>query len=131
MTIYQDAALRAEMQAAIQALVPGLRGLQELASITTLSSSARMAITDQIDRRGRRTDLLKAVLSALDALDAAGAALAVDGYPDMPKIQIFGPVFDEIQGHSGDIATAVALFEAENIAAAKLSISLGTPVGKL
>jgi hypothetical protein len=109
-----DSALRAEMQAALDALDPEVRGLQELAAIS-VSSSEKIAVSTQIDVRTRRRDLIHAVLAALDAVVASRAALAADGYPDMPKAVVFGPVFDAIQAQSSDIALAAGLFVSENV----------------
>jgi hypothetical protein len=123
-----DTALRAEMQAALDALEPEVRGLQELKAIA-ISSSARLAVSTQIDIRTRRRNLLGAVVAALDAVVASRASLVADGYPAMQKAAVFGPVFDEIRAQSGDIAVAAGLFVSEDTPTA-ISLDVADAVHK-
>ncbi len=120
-------ALRAEYNAALEILMPQLRGLHDLA-LVSLSADAKTEINAQIVARERRESLIRATLAELDQAVVARTALEADGYPMLPTEEVVGAVFTEMQGERTDLEIALDLFVPE--AAQGISIALGTPASK-
>jgi hypothetical protein len=101
-------ALRAEMQAAVDAVKPEIRGLEDFSSIS--KGSALSAVITELTVRQRRLELLVAILAALDAVVIALDNLYADGYPKFPPNIGTQDVFAEIQAEEADLKLAAELF---------------------
>lgn len=104
-------ALRAEIQAAVDTLVPQVRGLEYFLKISVLPAAVR-AIGDELQVRKRRLDCLDAVLGALDAVISKLNALYADGYPTFKPNDGTQAVFQEIQDEEAALVLAANLFRA-------------------
>lgn len=119
--------LSAELQAALAVVLPQINGLQTLAR-TELTEAARPLVESAITGRSHRRDLIVAALAARDGYIAALDALETDGYPALPKIQILGSVFQELQEDKGEVIAGVGVFEAEaQVAAGTFTFPEATP----
>lgn len=103
--------LRSELNAALEALAPQLRGLADLAASPTISGELQGVVRQQIADRDRRQTLIKAVLAALDNAIEQMKALQADGYPDLPTVPL--AQFAELKAEQADIAAAAAIFTDE------------------
>jgi hypothetical protein len=123
-----DAAYRAELEAALAALEPQLRGLHDLLHVS-ISSQLIAEINHAINEREERKRLIYDVIAALDAIAAADAALMADGYPDLPPAQLDAALFNELQGQEADLDAAIEVFVPPQ-QAATMTIGLGSPEPK-
>jgi hypothetical protein len=114
-------AFRAELLAQIEILEPQIRGFRDMAN-DPFSSETLEFLNRELTDHVRRRDLCLANLTALDALEA-------DGWPDMPKAEVPGNVFAELQGEKNDIAAALSEFEVLPMAS-KIAVGLGDPMAK-
>ncbi len=121
-------ALRAELLAALDVLEPQIGGLRDLAE-ASISEDLRADIGSQILARERRRGLIQAVLGALDQVIAEIEALAADGYPALPGMELPESEYEELQGELGDLLAAIAIFQRPAMAAT-VSIELGEPTDK-
>jgi len=129
MADHPNPALRAELLAALDVVIPQVRGLQDFAK-TSLSDTTLNAVKTQIEVRSRRADLIQKVLNALDAVTVARATLEADGYPALPRAEVFAAIAKEIQEQKDDLAIAAGIFDPQPVAA-DLNINLGSPVSKI
>ena len=121
-----NTALRAEYEAALAALEPQIRGLNDLI-ITPTSADLQTSLQAELDQLKERRTLLNAGIEALDGIAAAQAALAADGYPEVPMAVLAASLLEELGAEVKDIEAAQALFEA---GAEKIEITLGVPADK-
>lgn len=117
-----------QLTAARAVLGPQTHGMRDLAA-TTVSSDLRAKILEVVTAREHRDALLVAALSARDAYIAALTALEVDGYPELPSVQIANSLFAEMQEEQADLMAAIGVF-VEVPRAASIIIGLGAPVAK-
>lgn len=120
--------LRAELLAALGIIEPQIRGLHDLMTVS-ITDELRAAIESEIVSRERRRNLIQAVLDQLDATNAANDALAADGYPALPQVELPPGLFNELRGEETDLDAAVGIFE-ERGPAITVTIDLGTPAEK-
>jgi len=120
--------LRTEITAALAAVFPSIRGMQDLEKVS-LSPEAITSIHEELGDHLRRKDSLVAVLTILDALELALKNLKEDGYPNLPKREVTAEVFTELQVQRDDIDAAIAEF-IERSRAATMTISLGQATKK-
>jgi hypothetical protein len=118
--------LRAELVAALGVLAPQIRGMHDLLNVS-ISPELHAELTDTVQKRERRRDLIQAVLNDLDATVTALTALEDDGYPSLPNIAIVPTQFTELQGQTADLQAAVGVFAQE---ASRLSVGLGAAAEK-
>jgi hypothetical protein len=118
--------LRAELNSALDVLMPQIRGMHDLLAVS-ITTELHAEISDAVAKRERRRDLIQAVLNDLDATQAARAALEDDGYPSLPNVTIVNSQFTELQGEAADLQAAVGVFGQE---ASRLSVGLGAAVDK-
>jgi hypothetical protein len=102
-------ALRAELQAAIDAIIPQIKGLEDL-SRNEFSDQSSAAISNQLQILRRRANLLNDVVTALNAVIERGAELMDDGYPRLPEIHVPDVIISEITTFYNDIKTGVGVF---------------------
>jgi hypothetical protein len=98
-----------QLNAALAALAPTLRGLQDLTGVN-LSADLMAFITAQIAYRQMRETLINAVLAALDAAETAYQNLVADGYPNLPVVAIPGSLLAELNEEIADVSSATAIF---------------------
>ncbi len=104
-------ALRAEIQTAVDALEPIIRGLQDFAKMS-ISPDAIKAINAELVVRQRRLDLLNTLLASMGSVISNLNALYTDGYPTFSPNQGAQAVFQEIQTETADLQLASNLFRA-------------------
>jgi hypothetical protein len=107
-----NVALRAEYQKARDALVPMIRGIDDLDHIS-LSDRAKDFDRQLFEMRKRRAGLLDRAMTAIDNLSVAIRALAQDGYPDVAKVIVPPDVAAEFARQLADIEEAFAQFQIE------------------
>lgn len=117
-----------ELIAARAVIEPQLRGLAILLCPASGSSALHDRLASVNAARHHRDDLLVVALAARDAYIAALDALANDGYPELPGVQLEISLLAEVRSEESDIEAAVAIFEAEMAAA--ITVNLGAPVPK-
>jgi hypothetical protein len=119
--------LRAELEAAKTVIIPTIRGMRDLAGVSTPALSASLSL--QANIRDNRLNLIQRVLDDLNAVVAALTALESDGYPALPTVSLDPGQFSELQLEKTDIEAAIATFTQE-AAASSLAVNLGEPVPK-
>jgi hypothetical protein len=103
-------ALRTELTTARDALAPLIRGLSNLADLSSESSDLHQRIIEMIASCTRRRDLINVVLHRLDQVVDARALLEADGYPGTISISLDAGLHQELEGEVIDIRAALALF---------------------
>ncbi|MES2146706.1 MAG: hypothetical protein V4491_02540 [Pseudomonadota bacterium] len=121
-------ALRAELLAAIDVLDPQIGGLRDLAE-ASISEDLRADIRNQILTRERRRGLIEAVLGVLDQVIVEREALAADGYPVLPPMELPESEYEELQAELAEILAAIAIFQ-QPAPAVTVSVDLGSPADK-
>lgn len=121
--------LREEINKAIAALDPEVRGLDDLTKVS-LSSATLAVVADAKESHRRRRELLNVVIQDLDQLENALTNLTNDGYPALPKSNVDELVFAELQGQLADLQSAIAQFQPAEAKAATLTLALGPPTKK-
>jgi len=114
------AALRVELEAAREVLLPQVQGLVDLKNIPFFTSSAMAEIEQELADHKRRLLLINEGLAALDSLEA-------DGYPEMPLNSVPLPVMNELNAQLAAIEAAIDEFAAD---AVSVIITPGEPVDK-
>lgn len=119
----------AEIQAAIAAIQPAIRGLQD-DTLVSLSDDTKSFVQKNLNAHNRRLDLLYKEATALDNVDRADNALALDGYPNPVILDVPTKVMEELTGQQADYAAAFGEFRVDNTEAVKGTVSLGPLVDK-
>lgn len=109
------AALRLEIAAAIAAIEPQLRGMQDLARVS-LSVEVMGYISRETAVYSQRYALLCKAADALDAIET-------DGYPDIEKAGLPHDLYAELMQERDDLLAAIGAFEGS--AAARVAVDLG------
>lgn len=118
MTSPAAAAFRAEVQAALDTVLPQIRGLQDL-QVASIEPDTKTAVDEELAVNVRRRDLLQTNLAALTKLED-------DGYPATPKKPVPASVYEELLQQKADLEAALAEFEAS--VASSVDIALGDAV---
>lgn len=121
--------LRAELDAALAAIDPQIRGLRDLLELDIASAAVHDTYQAEFDILSQRRTLIAHVLAALDSVVAAMDALEADGYPNIAQVPVDAAIFDEMSGEISDMEAAFKLFAAR-LAASKLAVNLGEPKPK-
>jgi hypothetical protein len=120
-------ALRAEINAALDVVVPQVRGLSDLLR-TSLIAASQYEVERVLGLRRRREHLLNDVIGALDALDRAMESLIADDYPNLPNVDVTGEAISDLAEERADLTSALSVFHLDR--AARLVIHLGDPEPK-
>jgi len=120
--------LRAEIEAALDAIFPQIEGLIDLQGINA-SPEFKTLVTDQLNAHKHRESLLIGVANSLDAVVAARDALGADGYPNTDPVPVDALLFAEMEKQRAEVEAAFALFTA-TAPASRLTVSLGEPAPK-
>jgi hypothetical protein len=102
--------LRAELTAALTAIMPQIHGLADMGAIASLSTASRAQIQAVLTGRQRRRDLIQAVLTALDAVVVAIQNLEADGYPALDPLPVLPDLFTELQEELAALEAALQQF---------------------
>jgi hypothetical protein len=129
MAIETNPALRAELEAALKALEPQIRGGEDFV-IDATTPELKTIATEELARLKNRRALLQNAIAADDNYKAQLAALEADNYPDTPKTSVPGPVFDEIKSETSDYKAFVDRFEAVPVATGGKISAPGSPQPK-
>lgn len=113
-----NAALRAEYTAALNDIIPKIRGGVDLDE-TVESDAAQIFLAVVLDNWKRRRNLLQATLAALDSLAGAREALLKDGYPALARLDVPPEIADELKTQQSDISAALSELrgQAQSVAA--------------
>lgn len=119
--------LRAEYLAALDVIERKLRGQRNLIR-STISAELLAKINERIAQLEHRATLVQGGLTALDADHSARDALEADGYPALPKFQLLGSLFQELQEDMADDLAGADDFEAEPVvSSASTTFPASTP----
>lgn len=118
----------AEWQAALDVLLPQIRGLEDKVN-DALSEPLRAVLNERLAFLKQRRDLINAAIAAQDAANAAEGSLEAHGFPALPDMEIPANLLEELDQEVADNLAARSGFEAL-APASDIGISLGIPVDK-
>jgi hypothetical protein len=120
---------RAEWQAALDEIIPQIRGLEDKVN-DALSEELRAVLKQRLAFLKQRQTLILQAKAAQDAADNAMSALEQHGFPELPDMEIPATLMEELDKEGADDAAARSGFEATPMATT-IDITLGTPADKL
>lgn len=113
-------ALKAELESAIESIVPQIEGLEDFGRLN-IQPATRDKITETHTDFTRRRDKIQVVLSALEDLED-------DRYPNLDDRQVGTEVYADLKSQTETLAAALEKFSPEQ--ASELGVSIGTPETK-
>ena len=119
---------RDEWQAALDDIVPQIRGLEDKIN-DALSEELRAVLNERLAFLRDRFNLINSAIAGQDAADAAEDALEDHGFPELPDMEIDQYLLDELDREVADNLAARDGFAASQMAS-NMSINLGAPVRK-
>jgi hypothetical protein len=105
-----DPQLRAELDLAVNVLLPQIAGLQHLVMVSSLPADLIAELNSAATSRSHRLDLILAVLQALDAVVFYYEALIADGYPTLTPVPLLPAVSNELTAELAVLEAAVGVF---------------------
>lgn len=106
------AGLGTELDAALAALVPKIRGLEDLTKVS-LSPQPAASVQTALAAHNRRRDYIQVVKAKLADLIDARANLVDDGYPQPILATVSPSIFQEFLEQQADLAAAFGEFQQE------------------
>ncbi len=106
-----DPPLRAELNAALDVVVPQIAGLHHLEMVSALGADLQAEFQLADTERSRRRDRIVAVIQALDGVVVAYEALLADGYPTLAPVPIVAAVANELAIEQVLLNAAIAVFQ--------------------
>jgi hypothetical protein len=119
---------RDEWQAALDDIVPQIRGLEDKIN-DALSEELRAVLNERLAFLRDRFNLINSAIAGQDAADAAEDALEDHGFPELPDMEIDQYLLDELDREVADNLAARDGFAASQMAS-NMTITLGAPVRK-
>jgi len=116
---------RAEWQAALDEIVPQIRGLEDKIN-DALSEELRAVLKERLAFLKQRQTLILQAQAAQDAADAAQGALEGHGFPELPDMEIPANLLEEFDREVEDNLAARSGFVSVP-SATTITLNLGTP----
>jgi cobalamin-dependent methionine synthase I len=119
---------RAEWQAALDTIIPQIRGLEDQVN-DALSEPLRAVLNERLAFLRQRQTLINDSIAAQDVADATQETLEAHGFPSLPDMEIPGNLIEELDREVNDSLAARSGFEALP-QASDIDISLGVVTDK-